>query len=108
MENEKLKGYDIENLAQILDEVRTRVTMQTFRNDESQEEDSAARSSAAATTVAGFALGMLLYMFLLIYGAMVMQSVIEEKLLVPRAGVSWSPPCAALRPDDGQDSASPR
>ena len=78
VENEKLKGYDIENLAQILDEVRTRVTMQTFRNDESQEEDSAARSSAAAT-VAGFALGMLLYMFLLIYGAMVMQSVIEEK-----------------------------
>lgn len=78
IEAEKLKSYNIENLSQILQEVKTTVGMQTFRNDESQEEDSAARSSAAAT-VAGFALGMLLYMFLLIYGAMVMQSVIEEK-----------------------------
>lgn len=52
--------------------------MQTFRNDESQEEESQAKSSVIATGV-GFVLGMILYMFLLIYGSMVMQSVIEEK-----------------------------
>ena len=52
--------------------------MQTFRNDESQEEDSQARSSVIASA-SGFVLGMVLYMFLLIYGGMVMQSVIEEK-----------------------------
>ncbi|WP_418992925.1 ABC transporter permease [Alistipes sp.] len=78
LEAEKLRAYDIDNLQQILSEVKTRVTMQTFRNDESQEEESHARSSVIATA-AGFVLGMILYMFLLIYGSMVMQSVIEEK-----------------------------
>lgn len=37
IEAEKLKSYNIENLSQILQEVKTRVGMQTFRNDESQE-----------------------------------------------------------------------
>ena len=78
IETEKLKAYHIENLPQILDEVKTTVHMQTFRNDESQEEDSQARSSVIASA-SGFVLGMVLYMFLLIYGGMVMQSVIEEK-----------------------------
>ena len=68
IEAEKLKSYNIENLSQILQEVKTTVGMQTFRNDE----------SVIATGV-GFVLGMILYMFLLIYGSMVMQSVIEEK-----------------------------
>lgn len=78
IEAEKLKGYNIENLQQILDEVKTTVTMQTFRNDKSQEEDAQAQSSVVAT-VLGYVLGFILYMFLLIYGSMVMQSVIEEK-----------------------------
>lgn len=78
LEAEKLKAYDIDNLQRILDEVKTCVTMQTFRNDKSQEEETQAGSSAVATA-AGFILGMILYMFLLMYGAMVMQSVIEEK-----------------------------
>ena len=78
IEAEKLKSYNIENLSQILQEVKTTVGMQTFRNDESQEEEAQAKSSVIATGV-GFVLGMILYMFLLIYGSMVMQSVIEEK-----------------------------
>ena len=78
IEAEKLKSYNIENLSQILQEVKTTVGMQTFRNDESQEEEWQAKSSVIATGV-GFVLGMILYMFLLIYGSMVMQSVIEEK-----------------------------
>ena len=61
IEKEKLKDYNIENLSQILDEVKTTVYMQ------------------AVSTVVGLVLGMILYMFLMIYGAMVMQSVIEEK-----------------------------
>ena len=71
-------SYIIENLSQILQEVKTTVGMQTFRNDESQQEESQAKSSVIATGV-GFVLGLILYMFLLIYGSMVMQSVIEEK-----------------------------
>ena len=78
LETEKLKAYDIKDLDRILAEVKTSVTMQTFRNDKSQEEDSQAQSSAAATAM-GYVLGFILYMFLLIYGSMVMQSVIEEK-----------------------------
>ena len=78
LEAEKLKAYNIENLSQILDEVKTSVNMQTFRNDKSQEEDAQAQSSAVATGL-GYVLGFILYMFLLIYGSMVMQSVIEEK-----------------------------
>ena len=78
LEAEKLKAYHIDNLQQILNEVKTTVTLQTFRNDKSQEADSQAQSSTVATA-AGYILGFVLYMFLLIYGSMVMQSVIEEK-----------------------------
>lgn len=78
LEAEKLKRYNIDNLQQILDEVKTTVTLQTFRNDKSQEEETHAQSSTVAT-VTGYVLGFILYMFLLIYGSMVMQSVIEEK-----------------------------
>lgn len=78
IETEKLKQYNIENLSQIMDEVKTSVTLQTFRNDESSEGDTQAKSSGMAMAI-GMMLGMILYMFLLIYGAMVMQSVIEEK-----------------------------
>lgn len=78
LEAEKLKAYDIDNLDRILDEVKTSVTLQTFRNDKSQEGEAQAQSSTVAT-VLGYILGFVLYMFLLIYGSMVMQSVIEEK-----------------------------
>ena len=78
LEAEKLKRYNIDNLQQILDEVKTTVTLQTFRNDKSQEEETHAQSSTVAT-VTGYVLGFILYMFLLIYGQMVMQSVIEGK-----------------------------
>jgi len=77
IKTEKLKGYNIENLDRILDEVSTSVTMQTFRNDKSQEE--AQTQSPVVATVLGYVLGFVLYMFLLIYGSMVMQAVIEEK-----------------------------
>lgn len=78
LEAEKLRRHNIENIQQILDEVKTSVTLQTFRNDKSQEEESRAQSSVVATAM-GYTLGFILYMFLLIYGSMVMQSVIEEK-----------------------------
>ena len=78
IENEKLKAYQIDNLDQILAEVETHVSMQTFRNDNTEEEAQSGQSSIVATAL-GYILGFVLYMFLLIYGAMVMQSVIEEK-----------------------------
>ena len=77
LETEKLKRYDIENLPRILAEIETSVHLQLFRNDKPAEE--AQNGSSIAATATGYILGFLLYMFLLLYGMMVMQSVIEEK-----------------------------
>ncbi len=77
LEREKLKRYEIRNLEEIMAEVDTHVQLQTFRNDKSDEEQSG--SSSVVATALGYILGFVLYMFLLLYGSMVMQSVIEEK-----------------------------
>ena len=76
IESERLKAYNLENIDEILAKVKASVHLTTFRTD--KEEESAA-SSAMASSVAGMVLGFLLYFILAIYGAMVMQSVIEEK-----------------------------
>ena len=79
IERERLKRYDIENLEQIMRDVKVTVTLTNFRNDlASDGEDEEATSSTIAYLL-GLVLGMMLYMFLLIYGSMVMTSVIEEK-----------------------------
>lgn len=77
LEREKLKRYEIRNLEEIMAEVDTHVQLQTFRNDKSDKEQSG--SSSVVATALGYILGFVLYMFLLLYGSMVMQSVIEEK-----------------------------
>ena len=74
IEAERLKAYNIENLPQILEQIAVNINLSTFRND-----DKSAASSSAASSFVGIALGFVLYFFLLIYGSMVMQSVIEEK-----------------------------
>jgi ABC-2 type transport system permease protein len=79
IEREKLKEYNIHNLDEILAQVKTSVTITTFRNDEQSEEADEQTKSSAISTAIGFILGMMLYFILILYGAMVMQSVIEEK-----------------------------
>lgn len=77
IEKEKLKRYNIENLDRILNDVKTTVTLQTIRtSDEGEEGES---QSAAISSAIGTALNFLLYMFLLMYGSLVMNSIIEEK-----------------------------
>lgn len=78
LQNEKLKQYDIENLQEILGNVKTRVDMQSYKNNAGSSEEVESSSSVVATVLA-YILSFILYMFLLIYGSMVMQSVIEEK-----------------------------
>lgn len=75
IEREKLKSYNIENLPEIMEAVKTSVTLQNFRND--KEEGTSL--SAGASFAIGYVLAFVLYMFLIIYGQMVMQAVIEEK-----------------------------
>ncbi len=77
IENEKLKEYNIDNLDKILEEVKTSVSLQTIRTtDEGDEGES---QSAAISSGIGTVLNFLLYMFLLMYGSLVMNSIIEEK-----------------------------
>lgn len=76
IETERLKAYDIENLNEILDKVRANVTLTTFRNSDTQESEA---SSSAVAGFVGVALGFVLYFFLVIYGSIVMSSIIEEK-----------------------------
>lgn len=78
IEAEKLKSYNIENIQQILAQIETKVSLQTFKSSTDQEKEESATSSIVATVIA-YILSFMLYMFLIIYGAMVMQSVIEEK-----------------------------
>lgn len=72
----RLKSYDIDNLQQILDEVETNVTLNTVRISEDGEGES---TSSALSFGIGLFTTFILYMFLLMYGQMVMTSIIEEK-----------------------------
>jgi len=78
IEEERLKEYNIENLKEIMDKVAVDLHITTFRNDK-DDEQSAAASSSIASGMVGMGLGLMLYMFLLLYGSVVMQSIIEEK-----------------------------
>lgn len=76
VEDYRLKSYDIENLQQILDEVHADVALQTVRVTEDGENES---TSSALSFGIGLVSTFILYMFLLMYGQMVMTSIIEEK-----------------------------
>ena len=74
IEAERLKEYNISDLKEILEKVEVNISLSTFRND---QQNSA--SSSAASSFIGIILGFVLYFFLIIYGSIVMQSIIEEK-----------------------------
>lgn len=78
LEEEKLKSYHIENLPEIMEAVKTNITLQSFRNDKEEGEGGHSQSAGASFAI-GYILSFVLYMFLIIYGQMVMQAVIEEK-----------------------------
>ncbi|MCD8173202.1 MAG: ABC transporter permease [Alistipes sp.] len=76
VEAEKLKAYDIEDLPEILAAVKTNVTVSAFRVDESGKEK---QSSSGLAMGLAYIFGFLIYMFVFLYGMMVVQGVIEEK-----------------------------
>ena len=79
IEQERLKRYEIDNLEQIIKDVEANVTLTTYRNDLQEEGKEEEATSSGVAYMLGLVLGMMLYMFLIIYGSMVMTSVIEEK-----------------------------
>lgn len=76
LEQEKLDSYQIPDLKQIIDDCKVSFDVQTVKWDDDGSESS---SSVEVMTVIGFVSTFLIYMFILMYGSMVMQGVMEEK-----------------------------
>lgn len=79
VEREKLRAYDIENLEEILASVATNIELATYENNGTGEEASMESTSSGINYALGLILGMMLYMLLILYGQMVLTSVVEEK-----------------------------
>lgn len=75
IEDVRLKAYTIENLDRILREVEVDMSMPVIDIDKA--EDTA--TSSVLSYILALVMDMMLYMFILIYGQMVMTSIIEEK-----------------------------
>ena len=75
VQKEKMKQHDID--WQVMQQLNTRIALQSAKNV--QETETAESSSTVVASVLAYVLSFILYMFLLLYGVMVMQSVIEEK-----------------------------
>lgn len=77
VEKERLKRYDIADLDRIMEDIKSDVSISTVRYDSDNEEEESL--STGVSYAIGIAMTCVLYMFLLIYGQMVMTSIIEEK-----------------------------
>ena len=75
LENDKLLAYNIQNLPEIMESVKTDVKINEVRLDKEEGESLASNLSF----LIGMFMSFLLYMFLIMYGQMVMTSIIEEK-----------------------------
>ena len=75
IEQRRLSRYNIPNLPQILADVKADASMKTLRIDREQEET----TSSIVSYFVGMIMSLMLYMFIMLYGQMVMNSIIEEK-----------------------------
>lgn len=76
VENFKLTKYDIENLDEILTDVKTKVKVDNFIFGEDGKEK---KSMVEVNMAISYVLAFLIYFFVLMFGNMVMRSVIDEK-----------------------------
>lgn len=76
LEEEKLASFNIPNLKEIISESKINFDIQTIKWSIDGEETI---SSAMVASIVGMIFTMVVYMFIVIYGAMVMQGVMEEK-----------------------------
>lgn len=72
----KLKALQIENLDEILDQVKTDVTVDAYTINEAGEEK---KDSVEMYMVLAYLMSFLIYVFVFMFGSMVMRGVIEEK-----------------------------
>jgi ABC-2 type transport system permease protein len=76
LENDKLATFDIPDLKEIIAESRVNFNIQTIKWTDDGKESA---SSAQLTSIVGLVSTTIIYMFILMYGSMVMQGVLEEK-----------------------------
>ena len=76
VEEYRLESYKIQGLKQIIEDVKSDVTVSTFTLDDSGEEKI---TSSEVYMIISLVLSIIIYMFIVMFSAMVMQSVIEEK-----------------------------
>ena len=76
LRNDRLSAYQIEDIEKLVDDVNADLAITTIKWD---KEKGATVSSAEIAGVVGLLLSLLIYMFILSYGSMVMQGVMEEK-----------------------------
>lgn len=76
IEKQKLQAYNIENLDEIMKNIRTNVLIQTIKIDEAGKATETSTGIAMALAYIG---GLLMYMLVFIFGSQVMRGVIEEK-----------------------------
>lgn len=73
---DKLSAYDVQGLDKIIEDVQSTLEVSTVKwNDEGEESS----SNTGIAIAAGFLFTFMIYMFVMSYGGMVMQSVMEEK-----------------------------
>ena len=72
----RVNSYDIEDLEDILASVKSDVRMKSYTMDQSGKETI---SESGVFMIVSMILGMIIYMFIVLFGGMVMSSVIEEK-----------------------------
>jgi ABC-2 type transport system permease protein len=75
IERQKLKTYDISNLDEILTSIKTRINIRTiiWQGDVEKE------SYSEVAMIVGYVGGFLIYIFIFMFGSLVMRGVMEEK-----------------------------
>lgn len=91
IETIRINNSGVENLRDIMKSVKAEVEMKTFRLDKEEETETSSMLSYGM----GFMATFILYMFIMLYGNMVMNSIIEEKnnrvleLVVTSVNPTW-------------------
>jgi ABC-2 type transport system permease protein len=76
IEKQKLLAYNIQNLDNILKNIKTNVSVQTIKLDETGK---ATETSTGIAMALAYLCGFLMYMLVFVFGTQVMRGVIEEK-----------------------------
>lgn len=76
VEDARIESYDIDGLKEIMEKIQSNVRVSAYTMDDSGEEKV---SESGVNSILSMFLGIIIFMFIAMFGGMVMSSVIEEK-----------------------------